>query len=143
MVFWRLVPSSRCIEGKASKLWRFRKNITHCLAHFLRTFEVGDAGRSCTGSDLADNQDDQLAQRPFTYSMRVVMGNPQHPHFPQADLYSLHNAAVTVIVKDDRCKKGKSKITSNTGSPHNSRLVAHRRTLTGQMQPTVERVEPM
>ena len=68
------------------------------LLHLWSTFEVGDAGRCCSGSDLVfiDCQTDLQTRRHFTYSKWVVLD------FSKIFNFCPQNAAFTAMIKADR-----------------------------------------
>ena len=66
--------------------------------NFRRSFEVGDAGRSCAGSGLANGQDDLPARLRLMESTRGVLSFPKHPHFPEVEKNSPQNAASGAMV---------------------------------------------
>ena len=59
--------------------------------------EVGDTGRCCSGSGLADGQGDLQTRRHVIWE---VLSFPIRPHFcPEAELYSIWHSTFATLVQ--------------------------------------------
>ena len=68
-----------CARGSQFMLKRIR------LSHFWRNFEIGDAGRSCAGSDVGNRQDGLENRHHFNEATQGVAGFKTHPHLPESE----------------------------------------------------------
>ena len=68
------------------------------LSHFRRSFKVGDAGRSCAGSDFRNDQDGLENRRRFNEATQEVSSFKKHPHLPESEHWLPQNAASAAMV---------------------------------------------
>ena len=57
------------------------------FSHFWRSFEVGDAGQSCAGNGLTNDQNDLPAQIRVAYLTWLVLDFIKHTHLPEAETF--------------------------------------------------------
>ena len=75
------------------------------LAHFLKSIEVGDASRCCSGSGQTNGHNAPPAQRRFDHAMKEVVCFPKRPQLPEAELYCHQNAAFVAMTQVGRWQK--------------------------------------
>ena len=85
---WRragLDPREKALVERPARWQGLNNIIMSLLCYFRRSFEVGNAGRSCAGSDLGNVQDGLENRRRLTGSTRGVLTILKHVHLPETE----------------------------------------------------------